>query len=82
MTELEKPVLSFRNNPDFDYDDLTDSYQYIDDNENIKAKIWSKGRQERIYFRVRRHDDKRKFREFYVELPVDTKRKTNEEGEE
>jgi hypothetical protein len=67
----EEPVLSFREITDFDYGDLTDSYQYVDHNENIKAKIWSKGSQERIYFRVRRHDDRRKFREFYVELPTE-----------
>ena len=69
-TGLEKPVLAFKDFPDFDFEDLTDSYQYFDEEENIKAKKWKKGRQERIYFRFRGHDDSRKFREFYVEMPI------------
>ena len=69
---LADPVLAFSDFPDFDYKDLTSSYQYVDESENIKAKKWTKGGQERIYFRVRRHGDRRKFREFYVELPIVT----------
>jgi hypothetical protein len=68
---LKKPIVAFEDYPDFDYDDLTDSYQYIDEEENIKAKKWDRGVQKRIYFRVRRHDDSRKFREFYVEMPIE-----------
>lgn len=69
-TNIYEANLSFPGVSDFDYEDLTESYQYVDDDENIKAKIWSKGEQERIYFRIRRHDDSRKFREICVELPV------------
>jgi len=72
---LEDPVLAIESNSSFDYKDLTDSYQYIDENKNVKAKVWEKGKQKRIYFRTRRHDDKRKFREFYIELPIEKSEK-------
>ena len=78
---LNDPVLALQWDADLHYEDLTDSYQYIDDdNENVKAKKWSKGKQERIYFRVRRHDDRRKFREFYVEMPIQDLDDETQEG--
>jgi len=46
---------------------LSDSYEVVDENGDVKAKRWTgeDGRQ-RVYVRVRRHDDARRFDEFWV----------------
>lgn len=49
-------------------DTLGEEYQYVDDDENVKAKVWEGEQETRLYIRTRRHDDRRKFDEFYVVL--------------
>ncbi|WP_134671701.1 hypothetical protein [Halorussus marinus] len=46
---------------------LSDSYEVVDENGDVKAKHWTgdDGRR-RVYVRIRRHDDSRRFDEFWV----------------
>lgn len=48
---------------------LSDSYEAVDENGDVKAKQWAgdDGRR-RVYVRVRRHDDSRRFDEFWVPI--------------
>lgn len=54
---------------DLTLDDLTDEYQYIDDEENVKAKLWTGDMLEkRVYIRVRDREDGRRFNEFSIRV--------------
>lgn len=54
---------------EIDPDELTDSYEYIDESEDVKAKLWvGEMMEKRLYVRVRSHEDRRKFDEYYVVL--------------
>lgn len=49
--------------------ELTDSYQPVDEDGNVKAKVWeSDSGERRLYLRVRDHDDGRRFNEYSVSL--------------
>ena len=49
-----------------DLDALTNDF--VDVSHNLKVKKWSKNGT-RLYLRVRREDDKRRFDEFYIDIP-------------
>lgn len=49
--------------------ELTESYQPVDEDGNVKAKVWGgDDGARRLYLRVRDHDDGRRFNEFSVDL--------------
>lgn len=53
--------------------ELTDEYEFVDEAENLKAKVWTPEKGDspnRVYLRVRRHDDSRRFKEFYIPFAV------------
>lgn len=64
---------------DLTLNDLTDEYQFIDESENVKAKIWTgENLEKRIYIRVRDHEDGRRFREFSFRVQLSIKDALNE----
>ena len=55
----------FRINPDA----LENSFEQLDDDGNLKAKVWeSDDGDQRLYLRIRDHDDGRRFNEYSVNL--------------
>jgi len=48
---------------------LSESYEVVDENGDVKAKTSeADDGQQRVYVRVRRHDDARRFDEFWVPI--------------
>jgi hypothetical protein len=53
-----------------DPDALTDDYQPVDGDENVKAKLWEgENGEQRVYLRIRDHDDGRRYNE--LSLPIE-----------
>ena len=52
-------------------DALGNSYEYLDEEKNLKAKLWEKNGERRLYLRIRDHENGRKFNEYTVPLGGD-----------
>ena len=53
-------------------DALGNSYEYLDSEKNLKAKLWEKNGERRLYLRIRDHENGRKFNEFTVPIESDS----------
>lgn len=60
----EEQYGSTRINPDA----LDNSYEYLSDEKNLKAKVWDGDDERRLYLRVRDHENGRKFNEYTIPL--------------
>ena len=53
-------------------DELENSYEPVDADGNLKAKLWEgDGGERRLYLRVRDYDDGRRFNEYSVDLDAE-----------